>query len=344
MMPPRIAILNVGLVSSVGLSASATCAALRAGISNPTETRFLNADGEWIMGHGVTLDAPWRARTKLVKMAAMAVDECLIGRSTAEHGAMPVLLCVSEGDRPGRLEGLDRSLLADIAAELGLHFDLARSVVVPMGRPASLHALVLARQLIYEKGSTHVLIVAADTLLIGSTLSAYGTQARLLSSTNPNGFMPGEGAAAVLLGRASSNGRELQCIGLGEGVEEAHINSEKPLRADGLSLAMKRALADAQCQIQDLDFRIADISGEQYFFKEAALAVSRTMRTLKGEFDIWHPADGIGETGAVIGAAMIASAWTAQRKGYANGPKMMLHAAADTERRNVAILEFTGAH
>lgn len=48
-----IAIKSVGLVTSVGLSAPATCAAIRAKISNPTETRFMGSDGDWIMAHQV---------------------------------------------------------------------------------------------------------------------------------------------------------------------------------------------------------------------------------------------------------------------------------------------------
>ena len=36
-----VVILKTGLVTSVGLSAPATCAALRAKLSNPTETHFL---------------------------------------------------------------------------------------------------------------------------------------------------------------------------------------------------------------------------------------------------------------------------------------------------------------
>jgi 3-oxoacyl-[acyl-carrier-protein] synthase-1 len=36
-------------------------------------------------------------------------------------------------------------------------------------------------------------------------------------------------------------------------------------------------------------FRITDVSGERYYFKEAALALSRTLRS-EGEIDLWHPA------------------------------------------------------
>lgn len=338
-----VAILQAGLVSSVGLSAQATCAALRAGVTNPQETRFMGGDGEWIMGHPVTLAQPWRARTKLVKMAALAVMECLEGMDTQAAPPMPCLLCVAESDRPARLGGLDATLFNELQAELGLSFDLPRSAVAAVGRPGVLLALAHARRLIHDEGVPRVLIVATDSLLHGPTLSAFDERDRLLRPRHANGFVPGEAAGALLIGPAQGRAGELQCIGVGAGHEPAHVMSEAPLRADGLCAAIKQALAEAGCQMHELDFRITDISGEQYFFKEATLALSRTMRTVKEAFDIWHPAECTGETGAAVGAVMVAQALLASRKGYALGSGILLHASADAERRAAVILRYLGS-
>ena len=40
------------------------------------------------------------------------------------------------------------------------------------------------------------------------------------------------------------------------------------------------------------------MNGEQYRFKEAALAITRLLRDRKVLFSLWHPADCIGEVGA----------------------------------------------
>ena len=96
-----LAIDRTGLVTSVGLSAPAACAAIRAKLTNPSETRFIDSHGEWIMAHQVPLDAPWRGRTKLVKMAALAVDEVLAEVPRVAWAGLPLLLCVAEADRPG---------------------------------------------------------------------------------------------------------------------------------------------------------------------------------------------------------------------------------------------------
>ena len=60
MMP--LAILGSGMITGVGLSSPATCAAMRAAISAFTETRFMNKGGEWVIGCSVPLEPPWRGR------------------------------------------------------------------------------------------------------------------------------------------------------------------------------------------------------------------------------------------------------------------------------------------
>jgi 3-oxoacyl-[acyl-carrier-protein] synthase-1 len=172
------------------------------------------------------------------------------------------------------------------------------------------------------------------------TLSVYERASRLLTATNSNGFMPGEAGGAILVGRPSGE-PELLCTGLGYGVEQAHIDSEEPLRADGLSTAFRQALADAGCALNALDFRITDVSGEQYYFKEAALALQRTMRARREEFDFWHPAECIGEAGAACGPAIVALADAACRKSYAPGRGILGHMGIDAGRRAAMVMVYS---
>jgi 3-oxoacyl-[acyl-carrier-protein] synthase I len=334
-----IAIRKTGLVTSVGLTAPAACAAMRAKISNPTETRFIDSSGEWIMAHQVTLEQPWRGLTKLAKMAAMAIDEAMEGIERKAWKEVPLLLCVAERDRPGRMHGLEDQLFINLQSELGASFH-QRSAVVSEGRIGVAVALAQARTLIHEHGIEQVLIAATDSLLSWPTLSHYEQEQRLLSSTNSNGFMPGEGAGALLVSHPVGSSQELVVTGLGFGVEKAHINAEEPLRAEGLSLAIKAALADAGIQMHDLDYRITDVSGEQYYFKEAALALSRTLRERKEEFDVWHPAECTGEPGALAGVSVVAVADGACRKAYTKGRAVLAHMAIDGGQRAAVTLHW----
>lgn len=336
-----IAILKTGLVTSVGLSAPASCAAFRAKISNPSETRFIDSGGQWIMAHQVPLEQPWRGLTKLAKMAAMALREALEDVPQTEWSQLPLLLCVAENERPGRLAGLDDALFLQIQTELGVEFE-ARSAVITQGRVGVAVALAQARILMAQSGIQKVLIAATDSLLTWPTLSHFEQNERLLTERNSNGFIPGEAAGALLVGPPSGKGSELLCTGIGFGREPAHIDSEEPLRADGLTQAIKAALHDADCQMHDIDFRITDIAGEQYYFKEAALALSRTLRQRKASFDIWHPAECTGEIGAAAGATIISTAQAACQKNYTQGPHILAHMANDAGQRSAISLQYRG--
>lgn len=336
-----VAILKTGLVTSVGLTAPSTCAALRAKLTNPSETRFIDSSGEWIMAHQVTLDKPWRGLTKLVKMAAMVIEEALGGIARKEWPRIPLLLCVAEPERPGRLAGLDDQLFLDIQTELGAQFS-SQSAIVAHGRVGVAVALAQTRALLSQGKISRVLIAATDSLVSWPTLSHYERGDRLLTASNSNGFMPGEGAGALLVGADGGDAGELLCTGIGFSREAAHLDSGEPLRAEGLSQAIKSALSDAGLEMHHMDFRITDLSGEQYYFKEAALALSRTLRQRKEEFDLWHPAECTGEQGAVAGAAVIALADAACRKAFTKGPNILAHMANDVGQRAALSLQFRG--
>ncbi|MFT3858209.1 MAG: hypothetical protein QM742_12160 [Aquabacterium sp.] len=338
-----ILIEQLGLVTSVGLDADAACAAFRARISNPCETRFKDpATGQWIMAHAVPLAGDRQGIARLAVMAAAAIRQALRDLPQAQWGRLPLLLCVAESERPGRLAGLDQELFYAIQRELNLTF-ADHSMVITRGRVGVAVALAQARALMAQKKCAQVLVAATDSLLTGATLQHHGRQGRLLGGINPNGFMPGEGAGALLVGTPRQAAGELTLTGLGFGVEPAPLNSGEPLRAEGLSQAIKAALADAQMQMHELDYRITDLSGEQYYFKEAALALSRTLRVLKDEFDVWHPAECMGETGAAVGTAMLAWAQAAGRKGYGKGSSILAHMSNDAGPRAAITLRYQEA-
>ncbi len=344
-----VAIVGVGLVTPVGLNAPASCAAFRAKISNPTETRFIDSGGQWIMAHQVELEQPWRGLTKLTKMAAMAIDEAMRPSATRwprfRWHRLPLLLCVAEKDRPGRTDGLDDRLMPMIAAELGATF-AEGSAVIAHGRAGVAVALHGARRLLDEGKAEQVLIAATDSLLSWPTLGHYEREGRLLGERNSNGFIPGEGAGALLVGLEggasaghSADAVGFVCGGIGFAHELATIQSDEPLRAEGLRQAIEAALAGTGLAMHDIDYRVTDLSGEHYYFKEAALALSRTLRQRKEEFDIWHPAECTGEAGAAVGINVVALAQVAAAKGYAKGPRVMAHWANDGGQRCAAVFE-----
>ena len=276
MMQP-VSIVASGMVTPVGSNAASSCAAIRCALDNFSETRFIGEDGDWLMGAQVSFAQPLRGLSRLVRMVAPAIQECLAHTRDSSPKQIPLLLCVAEKERPGRFAGLDDELVGQIQSELGITFH-PRSGVIARGRTAGAAALQVGRTLLYDEQLPMCLIAGVDSYLVGPTLAAYQQQGRLLTAENPNGFIPGEAAGAVLVARSPQAARDLVCMGIGAAHEKVTIASEEPLRAEGLVGALRAAFTDAQLGYEAIDYRIADANGEQYWFKEAALAMTRTLR------------------------------------------------------------------
>jgi 3-oxoacyl-[acyl-carrier-protein] synthase-1 len=289
------------------------------------------------------MKTPWRGTAKLSKMLASALQECLTSDARLRLEEIPVLICLAEEDRPSRFAELEKRVFLETQAEIGVRFH-EKSALLSHGRVGLGIAVQQARKLIYEENTPRVFIAGVDSLLIGPTLQIYEGQEYLLTSRNSNGFIPGEAAAAVIVGPVTPTDEpQLLCLGVGFGVEKATEESALPLRADGLIQAIRAALVEAGCSLGVMDFCITDISGRQYGFKEANLALTRMLRERKEEFDIWHPADCIGEVGAAIGMVILSVCLAATSKGYAPGNNILCHLANDDGRRVAMILTYKSA-
>lgn len=333
-----IALLASGMVTGVGLNAPASCAAIRCGLNNFAETRFMDSAGEWIVGSQVPLAQPWRGRPKLVHLVVPAIRECLEQIKDTPPERVPLFLCVAEKESPGRLDGLDDLLLEEVQTALKVRFHES-SAVVAKGRVGGVEAIKQARMAIYSRNLPLSIVAGVDSYLVAGTLMEFEKRDRILTGKNSNGFIPGEAGSAVLIGPEShKTDQDLLISGIGFGEEKATIDSEEPLRADGLVQAIKLALAEANLSMGDLDYRITSVNGEQYWFKEAALALTRILRERKEEFDIWHAADCIGELGAAIVPCTLGIALAASRKQYAPGKRALCHFSSDNGLRAAMVL------
>jgi len=341
MPAPPLAVLGVGLVTGVGLTAAESCAAIRCGINDFQSTRFIGMNGDWLVGSPVTLETPHSGLTRLAKMAALSLGECFAAAADKPPDHTPILLCVAEQARPGRDPLLSEFLLSEIEYELGARLH-PNSRLIDMGRVGGAVALLQARRMLAERRSEQVIVAGVDSFLVDHTIEAFDLNDRLLRPGNSNGFIPGEAAAAVLLGVWQEGvPTPLLLNGLGFAREPAPFGSGLPLRAQGLMEAISRALADARVALADCDFRISDSSGEQYRLKEAALAITRLLRDRKVLFSLWHLGDCIGEVGAATLPAMLAVLAHGAAHDYLPGPTVLGHLSNDDDTRAAFVAHAT---
>jgi 3-oxoacyl-[acyl-carrier-protein] synthase-1 len=340
----RVGVTAVGMVTPVGLNAPASLAAMRAGIRNVKETNLWDAEsGTYLAAGKVPLPQWWVGVGKLADLVAPAILECMEAAKPVTPHEIPVLLGIAPPDRPYRFAGLDDEILPEIQHRLGFPLHPA-SRVISRDHVSVVVALRAAQDLIDRQTARYVIVAATDSLLVHDLKNHYLSQRRLLTPKNSNGFSLGEAGSAVLVApTGSSLTGELQILSADIGRETATIESEEPLRGEGLTQVIRVVLRESGLAMQDVHYRIADLNGEHYKFKEMVLAIGRFARKPTAKlFDVWHPIEWIGDVGAAIGPMILGVAFHAGQKGYAVGPTALCTLSNDDGERAALVVSYRG--
>ena len=310
-MRTPLLIRGCGMTTAVGLTAPASCAAIRARIDGFRETRFMAMGGTWIVGAAVPLEEPWRGLARLARLVAGPIRECLDAVPDVAPENIPLLLGTPEQHRPGRLTGLDQELLSRLELLLGVQFNREASRLIAMGRVAGAIGVREAARLVNSERYQHVIVAGVDSYLIASTIAAFDEHDRLLTERNSNGFIPGEAGSAVLIG-ADDGALGLRIRSLGQAVEDAPIESDKLLRGDGLAEAYKQALDAAGLGLHQIDYRIADLTGEQVLVQggrisrgadyAGAVGVPGPLASLRLRWRDWRGGDALFARRGILGS------------------------------------------
>lgn len=332
-----------GLVCSVGLNAEAACAAMRAGIAGFDELPYRDNSGEPIIGAMVPgLDPELSRMDRLVEMLAMALTDTLSNAPDLPLETVPLIVCLAEPDRPGGGAPYAADMIAAVEERLDLSFHPTLSGAIAQGHVSGFVALDHARTLIENQDVDQCLICGVDSYINASALNWLDRHWRLKTEENSDGVIPGEASAAILVMYETAKSAS-RVRGIGFATEPAHILSDEPLLGLGLATSARNALAAAELDIADTSFRLSDVTGEHYGFKEQALAIARLMRTDAGEFPIWHLADCIGDTSAAAGLCQLAMTHQAFAKGFAPGPRAIGFTSSDLGARSAVVVEAANA-
>lgn len=341
MRPLHIA--SVGLTCPLGLNAVTACAAIRAGVKRFQESRYRDDAGDPIVCSELApLPTDMLHRERLLTLLSLAIVDAAQGIQHDELTRMPLLVGTCETGRPGRVSEVFPEVLERLQNEHGLRLAPAHSRSIPTGNTAGVRALAEARMLLERQPQLPGCFVAsADSLVNAPTLRWLNQQERLKRPGHSDGVIPGEAAACVLVTRRLRPGssRLATVLGLGFAREAATLQSEEPLRGQGLVLASRTALAEAGLDISAIDFRLSDASGEGYSFKETSLALSRMLRVRKETVPLLLPAESLGEIGTASGITSLAIASVAMARGYAPGKRALAYTSSSDGDRAVAVLE-----
>jgi 3-oxoacyl-[acyl-carrier-protein] synthase-1 len=333
-------ITTVGMICPVGLTAPSACAAMRAGIASFAELPYHDNYGEPVTGAIVPdLAAGMRHEARLVELLAVVLCDPTADRGKDSWIDMPLLVGLAESNRPGGGAELTGTIVRRVEERLDAYFHPTLSRTVVQGHTAGFVLLKIARDILADQRVSGCLVVGVDSYINARSLQWLDQNARLKTPENSDGVIPGEGAAAVLVRREPPSGTTTRVAGLGFAEEAAHVLSDDPLLGIGLAAAARAALAEAGAAMHEVDFRLSDVTGESYGFKEQALALARLLRARREDMPLWHAADSIGDTGAAAGVVQLIVAAQAFARGYAPGRRVMACTSAVPGQRAVAVLE-----
>lgn len=313
-------IIAVGMVTPVGLCAAQTAASVRAGIGRLVQSDFNDQRGDsLIMGlaDGDELpplvdDLDERSlsprQERMARLGGTALTEAVRARS----GDRPPALCLGLPEpRSEARYPIGAELLEVIALQSGQALDLARSQVHTTGRAAGLVALDNALTMLDRREATSVVVGAVDSYWDAGLLEALDAEGRLKTDKVSDGFVPGEGAAFIVLApsRAGSpSSGNARVVATGQGIEPGHLYSEAPYHGEGLAAAI-RAVFDAsppEVAAHRTATVYAGFNGESHWAKEWGVSHIRNAERFAESLNIEHPVDCMGDPGAALGLIMLA--------------------------------------
>jgi 3-oxoacyl-[acyl-carrier-protein] synthase-1 len=158
-------------------------------------------------------------------------------------------------------------------------------------------------------------------------LTQLDREQRVKSRANLDGFIPGEGAAFLLLTtEAAAAARHLPIIGrvtpMTSGFEVGHLYSTEPYKGDGLAVTFQQLVSRGVVEAPIAQV-YSSMTGESHWAKEWGVAHLRSKAAMRPDLEVHHPADCCGDTGAACGPLMVGLAATGIRNRYQRGPTLV---------------------
>jgi 3-oxoacyl-[acyl-carrier-protein] synthase-1 len=363
-MNPRITAM--GMSSPLGGVVQA-CAAHRAGISRMSPSRDLvcRAKGDSdpqplpvLEASGVTFGL--RGVGRLVALLCDAFQDLAPAAELPQLAELPVFLAVPDPmargipveqelwqDVPGKATALGERVLEQAFENLGLRRERRPWHFFGGGHTAFAAAVAAAHRGLRQRDFPACLVAAVDSLVIPEVLEAMMAEGWLKTPDNPVGFIPGEAAVVTCL-TAQRSGERPEPLALLRGVSLGHEpRGEDPGAAPlghVLTQCLLTALGDVEAPTDRLVL-VSDHDGEQRRAMElGGLQISlRGQGPGSGGLNVWLPATGFGNTGAVSGAVGLCVAVRGLQRNYAPAPVVAVLSASDGAERGALVLSAPAA-
>jgi len=367
----------IGMTTSVGLDSVDACASARAGLARPTEITTLNvAIDPNLATEGVDGIPPFVVHAvpvvgmgssgiaKLLALAKPALQELLQQASLSADECSRTGLCVNVSDayfqdtfgeppepldeQPVRsyvqswMTTVER-FLPRLCAELGLPFPRHAQVAIAGGHVGLVDALRHAASMMRTGTVDRCIVGGVESCVEPAALQAYAAAGVVKTAANPAGFLAGEASAFLLLeAQPPKSGRPLniRVAAVSDGRDVPYLQTDIAPCGRGIAEAIVAAVAQGADTAAFPGLVVTDLNGNESRAADWGHALVQ-LRASFGEqsFEVWHPAQAFGETGAAAGMLAIGTVARAIERKYAPGSTALVLVSSDDGRRGAVLLE-----
>lgn len=326
----ELCLLGAGARTSLGIDLRSSAAAACSGIAEFSEHPFMvDLAGEpMVVARDPWLAAELEGGERLAELVATAVDECLSAAGLVAGGRrwpLRLWLALSEAER-ARTDGRAARVVSAVEEVLAGRCQLAGVSVLEHGHVAGAVAVCAAADAARAGYDGVCLVVGADSWLDPVSLEWLDATGRLHSPVHPFGFVPGEAAAAVLLGPPHWAGPAGVAGWIAGGALsfEPDLAPELPRLGRALTHAAREALADRNAAMPQVGTVYADLNGMPERADELGYTIVRLAERMAPGFGTVTPVEWFGDVGAASVPLMLALAGAGAAMGRVTGPALLL--------------------
>lgn len=348
----RLAITGVGLITSLGQTAVASAAALRAGLSRPQVLPLTTFDPD-TLGKGLIYGHPivgvtdgWEGLGLYAMLARVPIAEASAVAGLDRHdpttwktgGLFVAITTYRDKEFEFVDEIYDEDLVLTIARVTDLPARLDHQQLVRAGHAGVLTALAAAAKALSQGTLKRALVVGVDSLLKEEELGWLNAGGRLKTADNPTGLQPGEAAGAIWVEReADADKRGAKVLAWLDNVQVDRNRTPRQAGDPGDAAALARAIRRCLGTRRSVGTVYADLNGETDRAMEWGLALQRLGANIALPAVPRTPATSLGDTGAASGAVALAAAVYGFTRGDGTDD-CLICSSADTGEVGAALL------
>jgi 3-oxoacyl-[acyl-carrier-protein] synthase I len=340
-----ISFIGTGAITSVGMSAVTTAAAVRAGISGFQEHSYMvNKEGDpYILGMVPSINPDIIGVKRYIELVTPSILEALVPlqQLAQEQRKINVLLGLPE-KRPGLPIDLAERLSYSIRSIDTERYQIKEVSTTYKGHTSGLMALAAAENFLSEEQCEFCLVGGVDSYFDPVTLDWIENNEQLHTPLNAWGFIPGEAAAFCLLCSTETANQyqfpiKAQLLAAATVQEKNCIKTETVCIGEGLTAAVRETM-QALPEGMKIDQTYCDQNGEAYRADEFGFMLARLAENFVDPSEYIAPADCWGDVGAASGPLFINLHCAASEKAYNKGSISLLWASSEAGDRSAVIL------